>query len=51
MLKADEDIFLDDRSVEWLSQVLQGTPLVVENHGRAFLEAVSGLNLEVEEIE
>ncbi|MGE4271694.1 MAG: DUF512 domain-containing protein [Desulfitobacterium sp.] len=51
MLKADEDIFLDDLSVEWLSQALQGTPLVVKNQGKAFLEAVTGLSLEGEEIE
>lgn len=51
MLKADEDVFLDDRSVEWLAKELQGTPLVVENQGRAFLEAVTGLDLEGEDSE
>lgn len=51
MLKADEDIFLDDKSVEWLADQLQGTPIVVENQGAAFLEALTGLNLEGEYIE
>lgn len=51
MLKADEEVFLDDRSVEWLAEEVQGTPLVVENQGRAFLEAVTGLDLEGEDSE
>ncbi|WP_035249382.1 radical SAM protein [Desulfitobacterium hafniense] len=51
MLKADEEVFLDDRSVEWLAEELQGIPLVVENQGRAFLEAVTGLDLEGEDCE
>jgi NifB/MoaA-like Fe-S oxidoreductase len=48
MLKADEEIFLDDRSVDWLAGQIQGVPLVVENYGTSFLEAVTGLNLEGE---
>lgn len=48
MLKADEEIFLDDRSVDWLAGQIQGVPLVVENYGISFLEAVTGLNLEGE---
>ncbi|WP_019850870.1 radical SAM protein [Desulfitobacterium sp. PCE1] len=51
MLKADEEVFLDDRSLEWLAGELQGVPLVVENQGRAFLEAVTGLDLEGEDCE
>lgn len=51
MLKADEEIFLDDRSVEWLADQIHGIPLVVENHGASFLEAVTGLNLEDENSE
>jgi putative radical SAM enzyme (TIGR03279 family) len=51
MLKADEDIFLDDKSVEWLANQIHGIPLVVENHGVSFMEAVTGLNLEGEYIE
>lgn len=48
MLKADEEIFLDDRSIEWLADQIHGIPLVVENQGASFLEAVTGLNLEGE---
>lgn len=48
MLKADEEIFLDDRSIEWLADQIHGIPVVVENHGASFLEAVTGLNLEGE---
>jgi len=51
MLKADEDIFLDDYSVDWLAREIKGIPLVVENHGRAFLEALTGLDLEGESFE
>lgn len=48
MLKADEEIFLDDRSVDWLAEQIHGVPLVVENQGTSFLEAVTGLDLEGE---
>lgn len=48
MLKADEEIFLDDRSVDWLAEQIHGIPLVVENLGTSFLEAVTGLDLEGE---
>ncbi len=51
MLKEDEDIFLDDRSVEWLAKEVQGKPLIIENHGGTFLEAIVGLKLEVESVE
>ncbi|GAB6174167.1 DUF512 domain-containing protein [Paradesulfitobacterium aromaticivorans] len=40
MLKSDEDIFLDDHSVEWLEQQVNGKAVVVENHGLSFLEAL-----------
>lgn len=42
MLKADEDLFLDDRSVHWLEKEVHGQARVVENNGRAFLEHVIG---------
>lgn len=48
MLKADEELFLDDKSVDWLANQINGIPLVVENHGVAFVEAMTGLNLEGE---
>ena len=48
MLKADEEIFLDDQSVDWLAEQIHGVPLVVENQGTSFLEAVTGLDLEGE---
>ncbi|AFQ43145.1 radical SAM protein [Desulfosporosinus meridiei] len=51
MLKADEDIFLDDLSVEWLEQQVNGKVRIVENDGFAFLENVIGYSLEVESIE
>lgn len=51
MLKSDEDIFLDDRSVTWLAEKVHGVPLIVENNGATFVEAVSGLVLEGETIE
>ncbi len=51
MLKADEDIFLDDLSVEWLEQKVNGKASIVENEGLAFLEHVLGNSLEVERFE
>lgn len=51
MLKEDEDIFLDDRTVQWLAKEVQGEPIIVRNNGGAFLEAITGLKLEVENIE
>lgn len=51
MLKADEDIFLDDMSVEWLEQKVNGKAKIVENNGLAFLEHVIGYSLEVEHFE
>lgn len=48
MLKSDEDIFLDNQSVAWLAEKIHGVPIIVENHGAAFVEAVSGLVLEGE---
>jgi len=51
MLKADEDIFLDDLSVEWLEQKVNGKARIVENDGLAFLENVIGYSLEVERFE
>lgn len=51
MLKADEDIFLDDLSVEWLEQKVNGHASIVENDGLAFLEHVIGYSLEVERFE
>lgn len=47
MLKADEDIFLDDLSVEWLEQMVDGNASIVDNDGLAFLEHVIGYSLEV----
>lgn len=51
MLKADEDIFLDDRSVEWLEEKLGGKARIVENNGQSFLEHVLGCPLEVRRFE
>ncbi len=51
MLKADEDIFLDDLSVKWLEETVNGTAIIVENHGLSFLEQVIGYSLEVERFE
>ncbi|EHQ88196.1 DUF512 domain-containing protein [Desulfosporosinus youngiae] len=51
MLKADEDIFLDDLSVEWLEHEVNGKASIVENDGLAFLEHVVGYSLEVERFE
>lgn len=51
MLKADEDIFLDDLSVEWLEEKVNGKASIVENDGLAFLEHVIGYSLEVERFE
>lgn len=48
MLKSDEDIFLDDHSVAWLAERIHGVPIIVENHGAAFVEAVCGLDMEGE---
>ncbi len=51
MLKADENIFLDDLSVEWLEEKVNGTANIVENDGLSFLEHVIGYTLEVERFE
>jgi len=51
MLKADEDIFLDDQSVEWLEEKVHGKASIVENDGLSFLEQVIGYSLEVESVE
>ncbi|HZK85481.1 MAG TPA: DUF512 domain-containing protein [Desulfosporosinus sp.] len=51
MLKADEDIFLDDLSVKWLEEKVHGTARIVENDGFSFLEQVIGHSLEVESFE
>ncbi|MDA8229193.1 MAG: DUF512 domain-containing protein [Desulfitobacterium hafniense] len=48
MLKADEDIFLDDKYVAWLEEKLNGKAIIADNDGAAFLEAVLGYALEVE---
>ncbi|EGW40697.1 DUF512 domain-containing protein [Desulfosporosinus sp. OT] len=45
MLKADEDLFLDDRSVQWLENEIKGKASIVENNGLAFLEHVIGYSL------
>lgn len=42
MLKADQDIFLDDRPVEWLEKHLNGKAVVVENEGGSFLDGILG---------
>lgn len=51
MLKADEDLFLDDYSVKWLEETINGKASVVENHGISFLEHITGDYLEVGQIE
>lgn len=51
MLKADEDLFLDDQSVEWLEEKINGRARIVENNGLAFLEQVLGYSLEVDQFE
>lgn len=51
MLKADEDIFLDDLSVQWLEEKVNGKASIVENDGLSFLEQVIGYSLEVERFE
>ena len=45
MLKADEDLFLDDQSVQWLEGKVKGKASIVENDGLAFLEHVIGYSL------
>ncbi|MFZ3129600.1 MAG: DUF512 domain-containing protein [Desulfosporosinus sp.] len=51
MLKADEDIFLDDLSVQWLEEKVNGRASIVEHDGLSFLEHVIGYSLEVERFE
>lgn len=48
MLKTDEEIFLDDRSVKWLEEKVNGKARIVENNGFSLLEHVIGNTLEVE---
>jgi putative radical SAM enzyme (TIGR03279 family) len=50
MLKADEDLFLDDQSVKWLEEKINGKACIVENNGLAFLEHIIGYSLEVETV-
>lgn len=45
MLKADEDIFLDDRDVSWLEEQVKGKCVMIENDGIAFLEGILGMHL------
>ncbi|UWG99040.1 DUF512 domain-containing protein [Dehalobacter sp. DCM] len=42
MLKADEDVFLDDHDIGWLAEKVNGKAIIVENHGQSFLEALFG---------
>ena len=51
MLKADEDLFLDDHSLKWLEEKVNGKARIVENNGLAFIEHVLGYSLEVEKFE
>lgn len=51
MLKADEDIFLDDREVTWLEEKIQGKAKIVENNGVEFLEKLIDQKLEVDTFE
>ena len=46
MLKADEDIFLDDVSKEELEEMLSMQILPVQNHGGSFLKALLGYQTE-----
>ncbi|MGI6119251.1 MAG: DUF512 domain-containing protein [Desulfosporosinus sp.] len=48
MLKADEDIFLDQLSVKWLEEKVNGKAIIVENNGFSFLEHVIGYPMGVE---
>ena len=45
MLKADEDLFLDDHSVQWLEKKVNGKASIVKNDGLEFLEHVIGYSL------
>jgi len=47
MLKADEDVFLDDRSVQWLQENVNGKAIIVNPNGRDLLEGILGSVLEV----
>lgn len=51
MLKADEKVFLDGYDLAWLEQRVNGKAEVIENNGKAFLEAVLGRKLEAQENE
>ena len=42
MLRADEDIFLDDITVEELSQTLQIPVVIVKSNGYSLLEGILG---------
>lgn len=41
MLKADEDIFLDDQSVQWLENAINGKAIIVENDGQSFIKHIT----------
>lgn len=45
MLKADEDIFLDGYDISWLEQRVNGKAVIVENSGKALLEALLGMSI------
>jgi len=40
MLKADADIFLDDYSVSWLEEKINGRASIVENNATSFIQAL-----------
>lgn len=45
MLKAGEAIFLDGYDIWWLAEKVNGKPIIVENEGQAFLEALYGIEI------
>ncbi len=44
MLKANEELFLDDYTVEGLSRELKVRVTIVENHGNSFVDKIMGIN-------
>lgn len=51
MLKAGEELFLDERDPVWLEEQIEGNCIVVKNDGRAFLRAILAAEWEGDDID
>ena len=45
MLRAGEEVFLDGYDVRWLTEQVNGIPVVVEHDGQSFIEGLFGITI------